>query len=194
MAETGKSTKAEILDATRAVLVEHGYNDLSMGKIADEFGRSQSLLHYHFDSKEQLLAALLGREREEYAKFLDSLPDDPEQRLDVLVDSFVRNYSDWAEREPMSTRYMELMVMARHSEPVREEMRAFTEQIRELFVETVREGVEAGVFAAVDPEYVGHLVSAANTSAGEHWMTGAAEAEDTIADALEEFVISEVRK
>jgi hypothetical protein len=58
----------------------------------------------------------------------------------------------------------------------------------------VREGVEAGVFAAVDPEYVGHLVSAANTSAGEHWMTGAAEAEDTIADALEEFVISEVRK
>jgi len=193
MRENTQSTKEEILDATRTALSEHGYTDLSMGKIAAEFGRSQSLLHYHFDSKEKLLAAVVRREREEYEALAESLPADPEERLDALTDMFVREYSAWAEREPMAVRYTELLVTAHNSEPVRRELRAFTAQIRSLFVETVREGVEAGVFTDVDPEQVGHLVYAASTSASEHWLTGDPEAEETIADALERFVISEVK-
>lgn len=194
MTEDTQSTKEEILDATRVALGEYGYTDLSMGKIAEEFGRSQSLLHYHFDSKEKLLAAMVRRERAEYGDLAESLPTDPEQRLDALTDLFVREYSSWAEDEPMAVRYTELLASAHDSDPIRRELRAFFAQIRSLFVETVREGVETGVFTNVDPEQVGHLMYAASTSASEHWLTGEPDAEETIADALEVFVVSEVKQ
>lgn len=192
MTDQAQSTKDEIIDATREALVEHGYADLSMGKIADEFGRSQSLLHYHFDSKEKLIAAVLRRERKQYKGWFQSMPTDPEQRLDLLVESFVREYSDWADREPMAARYSELLAAANHSEPIQMELQALFDRIREEFVETVREGVDDGTFQDVDPEHVGHLITAANASAGQYWLLDNPEAETTIADALESFVLSKV--
>lgn len=62
-----------------------------MRRVADEFGESQSLIHYHFDSREGLLAALLERERELYIELFDGFPNDPEARLDRIVDVFVRD-------------------------------------------------------------------------------------------------------
>jgi AcrR family transcriptional regulator len=58
---------ADPLQATRSLLIEHGYDGLSMAAVAEMFGGSQSLIHYHFDTREGLLAALrviLGEPKE----------------------------------------------------------------------------------------------------------------------------------
>lgn len=51
--------KDEILEATLDVLIETGFSNLSLSKIADEADISKSLISYHFDSKQDLVAELL---------------------------------------------------------------------------------------------------------------------------------------
>ncbi|PSP70021.1 TetR/AcrR family transcriptional regulator, partial [Halobacteriales archaeon QH_9_66_26] len=52
-------TQAAIMDATYRALCEHGYADLTIQTIADEFDKSKSLLYYHYDTKDEILIGLL---------------------------------------------------------------------------------------------------------------------------------------
>jgi len=53
------STRDQILTAAYRTLIDTGYNQISMRKIADEAGVNQSLLHYYFGSKENLMLEVL---------------------------------------------------------------------------------------------------------------------------------------
>lgn len=53
------ATQEAIMDATYQALCKHGYTDLTIQKIADEFGKSKSLLYYHHDTKDEILIVLL---------------------------------------------------------------------------------------------------------------------------------------
>lgn len=55
----GRETRAHLLAAAIDVLGEDGYAAMSMRSIADRAGVPLSLLHYHFGSKQRLLAAVL---------------------------------------------------------------------------------------------------------------------------------------
>lgn len=60
----GEDTRAQILEAARDVLAEHGYANTSTRAIAERARVRLSLVHYHFGGKQQLLAAVLDRENE----------------------------------------------------------------------------------------------------------------------------------
>jgi AcrR family transcriptional regulator len=60
----GEDTRALILDAARDALAEHGYARTTTRAIADRAGVQLSLVHYHFGTKQQLLAAVLQWENE----------------------------------------------------------------------------------------------------------------------------------
>jgi len=70
------TTRAQILDAAYRTLVAFGYNQVSMRKIAEAAGVNQSLLHYYYGSKENLMlevleyvnGQLLARQRTMYAE------------------------------------------------------------------------------------------------------------------------------
>ena len=51
--------RAQILDAARAVLARQGYAETSMKDIAREAGVAQGLLHYYFESKDDILADVI---------------------------------------------------------------------------------------------------------------------------------------
>ena len=196
--ESGSSrsdTATRIVEATRRALIEHGYDELSMAKVAAEFDGSQSLIHYHFDSREGLLAALLERERERYAEALDERgPDDPEARLEWRFDAFVREFDEWAEENEMAPRYIELSAAATESESIRAALREFHALFRDAFERTIADGVEAGVFQPVDPAHVARLLKAGHDSATERWVVGEPDEIPVIADALEAYVLEEVRR
>jgi AcrR family transcriptional regulator len=70
------TTRGQILEAAYQTLVTVGYNRVSMRKIAEAAGVNQSLLHYYFGSKENLMLEvleyvndrLLTRQRTMYAE------------------------------------------------------------------------------------------------------------------------------
>ncbi|WP_313692538.1 TetR/AcrR family transcriptional regulator [Halorarum halobium] len=192
--DTDADTATRIVEAARRALVEHGYDGLSMARVAAEFDGSQSLIHYHFDSREGLLAALLERERDLYIERLEALPDDPERRLERLMDTFVREFEDWAEESGMATRFVELSAAATGSEPIRAALRDMYALIREAFERTIADGVRSGVFEPVDPAEVARLLMAGHDSVGERWVVGEPSEIPRIADALDRYVLTEVRR
>jgi AcrR family transcriptional regulator len=60
----GDATKAQILEAARQILGEHGFAAATNRAVAERAGIRLSLVHYHFGGKRGLLAAVLERENE----------------------------------------------------------------------------------------------------------------------------------
>lgn len=56
-----KDTKEKILDAALAVFAEKGYEGTNLKDIADEVGIVKSALYRHFESKEEILNAVIER-------------------------------------------------------------------------------------------------------------------------------------
>jgi AcrR family transcriptional regulator len=52
-------TRGRILDGARELFVERGYAGTSIRDISERVGMTKGSLYYHFESKEQLLSALL---------------------------------------------------------------------------------------------------------------------------------------
>lgn len=189
-------TRTDILDATRSVLVDHGYAGLSMSKVAANFDGSQSLIHHHFDGKAGLLAALAAAERERAAEQFEQLPDDPPDRLDAFVDALVRRPAREANDDDRSADvvvgvFAELEVAAREHDAVAAELRDLDALIRSEVTETVARGVETGAFVDVDPEHVADLVLAANERAASVRRTGY---DGDPGAAIDELVLDEVRR
>ena len=53
-------TRQAILGAAFRALCEHGYADVTIQRIGDEFDKSPSLVYHHYDGKDDLLIDLLG--------------------------------------------------------------------------------------------------------------------------------------
>jgi len=61
---TAGTAATAILDATRALVLEHGYASLSTRRVAARASVPLSQIHYHFGSKEQLVLRMLDAENE----------------------------------------------------------------------------------------------------------------------------------
>ena len=145
---------AEILDATYLALCKHGYADLTIQNIADESDRSKATVHYHYDSKEELFAALLDHLYDRYvARIDDADGDTARQRLDAVLDVLLADEAP-LDRE-FHTAVLAVTARAPHDDAIRERVAAFDRRLFETLRDVVAAGVDAGEFDAdVDPSLV----------------------------------------
>jgi AcrR family transcriptional regulator len=159
--DAAEDTRAEIMGATYRALCRHGYANLTMQNIADEFDKSKSLLHYHYDTKEDLLVAFLDNLIGWLADRLDeSDAEGPVERLDAFADRFVIEPGE-ERRESFALALMELRLQAVHNEAFRTRLAAHYQRNLDTFADILAEGVERGKFRAVDPERTARVVYAA---------------------------------
>jgi len=199
--DTGSGTPAEdagdtheaIMGATYRALCEHGYASLTMQDIADEFDKSRSLLHYHFDTKEDLLLAFVDQMIGWIGdRLAETETEDPLPRLAEYVDRFVIE-PDESDRQTFALAVVELRVQAVHHPPFREKLQAHYDRNAETVADIIADGIEAGVFRDVDPEAVGETIYTAMVGARTYQVTlGAADATRRMRDAIAEFVISDL--
>ena len=82
--------RAQLLQAAAAVVARNGYANTSMKDIAAEAGVAQALLHYYFDSKEELLSeVVLAIDNELQAEWKAAVApiSDPLRRVAVGLDT-----------------------------------------------------------------------------------------------------------
>jgi AcrR family transcriptional regulator len=162
------ATSDEIVEATVRALREHGYADLTMAAIGKEFSKSTSLIHYHFDSKEDLLAACLETKLEEFLAGLRSDADAaPTDQLLRLAEYVARGTGEDGVDEFHSA-LLELRAQAPYSEALREQFVRNDREVRAHVERIVREGIERGEFRAVDPERYAALFRSAIEGAQSH--------------------------
>ncbi|MEE6209070.1 TetR/AcrR family transcriptional regulator [Salarchaeum sp. III] len=186
-------TKEEILRATYHALCNHGFADLTMQAIADEAGVSKSLLHYHYDTKQDLITSFLGTFTERFEEDLDSLDaDDPAERLDLIVDRLLFGQDD-SDQTDFGRAFLELRAQAPHEPAYRDQLAANEEFLRGVLADTIEDGIEQGVFHDVDPERTARLIRATVDGARSQHVTLGDDTREIVRDALDDHVISDLR-
>lgn len=81
-----------LLDAAVAVMADRGYDNTSVNDILAEAGLSTRSFYRQFDSKHALLMALIQRERDRVARFLEAAAagaEDPLAAVEAWIDAFL---------------------------------------------------------------------------------------------------------
>jgi AcrR family transcriptional regulator len=185
-------TRQAIMRATYRALCEHGYADLSMQDIADELDKSRSLLHYHYDTREDLLLSFVDN----LVGWIDARLDetdvtDPRARLLEYVDHFVVGPDDDEQRDFVVALF-ELRMQAVHNEAFREKLARHYRKNVEAAASIIEEGIESGVFRPVDPDETAEAIYNAIEGARFYQVVlGADGAARRMQDALLEYVMSD---
>jgi AcrR family transcriptional regulator len=145
-AERSATTRAALLDATLACLVERGVAGTTTTEVAHRAGVSLGALGHHFPSKADLLTAavrhLLERRQDEFRKAMADL-DPGIDRMDAAIDLLWSMVSG-----PSFVAWLELTVAARTDPELAEAMRrtdaAFAESSVAIFRELFPEGEATG--------------------------------------------------
>lgn len=206
-------TRAAIMEATHRALCKHGYANLSIQKIADEFDMTTAVLHYHYDTKENLLAAfleyLLDNLVDEYtAQFNIEAIEYPRDRLLVLVDALLvvlvgidnpdRPIERAGDRPPLggeelSMALLELRAQAGRNEEFREQFTVNYDYAWDLMVATIEQGIEQGVFREVDPEQIATLILATMLGGrAYHVSLTHNDVASTVRDALIDLILDDL--
>jgi len=89
--------RAEIVDALRRVMAERGYEKATVAEVARAADLTAGLLHYHFQSKQQILLALVDHIAGKLeARFEQRAAGarGPRARLDAFIDAHVARGED----------------------------------------------------------------------------------------------------
>ncbi len=149
--QTVEERRAEILEVTCQVVIERGFAGTRISDVAKRLDVSSSLIHYHFDSKEQLLAEAFAHYAQndlaEMEGEIASVPTATAQ-LDRLIQNMVPEGSDdlewmlwidgWGEalRNPMMKKISQQL----------------DEQTTDLLERVLEAGVASGEFTCTSPE------------------------------------------
>jgi AcrR family transcriptional regulator len=150
----------EIMDGVYRALRAHGYADVTMQDIADECSKSKSLLHYHYDTKEDLLVAFLDYViTDSEARIRARADDPPAERLAGFVGWFVFE-ADAVDREAFHIALLELRTQGPFNDRIREQLVRSDRLLRGTVADILESGIEEGVFREVDVEETAALVVA----------------------------------
>jgi len=87
--------RRQLLELGAELFARHGYEELSMSRIAREAGISKALLYHYFPSKQVYFAATLEQAAAELAKVTEPDPERPPvEQLSTSLDA----YLGWVER------------------------------------------------------------------------------------------------
>jgi len=162
------STEDEIRWAAIGVLVERGFDEFTTQAVADAAGVSQSLVHYYFETKADLVRSMFERGLDITTAQVESAvdDDDPRERLVGLARYLLRG--DGVD-EPVQFNRMVLGLQSRapYDEDLRDVVAYNHSFLREYVVEAVEQGIDSGQFREVDPEVFAATYVAAMRSAND---------------------------
>ena len=183
------STPSAIVAAARQLLIDDGYAELSIRRVADKVGISPGNLTYHFPAKADLVHAVMdawmmnfGAQTEGYFRS----DDDPKARLVALVDFLVK---DAATRDTARL-FKEFWVLALHDPEVEARLR--------FLYESAFQDIEA-LLREIEPTASASTVRLAGTLIGfaseaspilNHAQYGFLSTPDEISDAFVQSVLS----
>jgi AcrR family transcriptional regulator len=161
VSDADRGARERILAAAVERIASDGIDELRIARVAMDAGVSTSLVHYHFETREALLAEAieysyelaadvrLGEEDGEFAEH--------GERLAAMVDQFLP-YPGLLERDWIL--WIELWLRAVRHPELRPTAARLYARLREWLATAIVAGVEAGEFRDVEPERVADRVIA----------------------------------
>lgn len=158
--ESPDDTRGEMMRATYRALCTHGYADLTIERIGEEFPKSKSLIYHHYEGKDDLLVDFLAFMLDRFEAtmpFEDASGAD--EHLESILDYVFATPLPDSRREFVSA-MLELRAQATHDEAYRAHFTRHDRFVADRVGEVVACGVEDGTFRAVDPDAVASFLLA----------------------------------
>ena len=159
---TAPETRERILDAACDAIADDGIEDMRIARIATKAGVSPALVHYHFETREALLAEALEHSFQLLGDLRTAQADaegwTAAQRLGWMIDQSLP-FAGLGDREWRL--WLELWGRAARRPELRGVAARLYERYDEWIAEVVEEGIGAGEFDAVDAREVTQRVVAA---------------------------------
>lgn len=99
MAEKTADTSSQIIEAARQQFILHGYEGARLQKIADQIGVTKAMIHYYFNTKQELFERVYGQSvKRIFEGFSETLEQDIPlfKKIEQLIESCLRV----ADRDP----------------------------------------------------------------------------------------------
>lgn len=156
--ERGEATRERIVQAARELVVEHGYAGVGTAEIMDRAGVSRGGLYHHFDSKDQLMAAVLEAvERDLIVRLAAAVAEQPDPF------SALRGGAQWYLDECMRSQELQRVALLEGRKALGWELWRETVSPYGLtmLAEALAAAMEAGQIEPSDPTALAHLILAA---------------------------------
>lgn len=137
--DQGLPTRDRILATAARLFSAHGYEHTPLSQVAREAQVSKALVLWHFDTKEALFRAALGRTLEPYHLDVDDLAGlDEGAQIELLIERFY----DFVRDNVYSVRFLFGLLI--RGEPKRDDVIARVSQLYDLFRTVLADIIERG--------------------------------------------------
>ena len=135
--QKGEERVIAILNAAVTILVNSGYHNFSLRKVASEAGISVGNLQYYFPSKDALTNALLDQIIEEYIEIFDTMRQQgtPEEQFKSIVNHVMSDLKT----KRTTVLFPELWSLANHEKGVTKQVDMMYNRYRSLLVDVIQE-------------------------------------------------------
>lgn len=192
-----ETSRQQVLDAAIQTLAKSGYAKTSIGDIARAAGMSKGAVHYHFESKHDLIAQVVDRcalEMRTRVREAWEAESDPAQKVRRALAEMRRMRRD---QIPELRVLADLMAQGLHDPAIRAQMAALFEANRNDVVEYLVKSLrELGLEPTLAPQVVPRLLLGAIDGIALHDFFDPPSAEDDaqVQQALETIALSLLRR
>ncbi|MET7466914.1 TetR/AcrR family transcriptional regulator [Nonomuraea sp. NPDC005501] len=149
-ADQADQRRAELLEATRKVVLERGLAHTRIADIAKSINVSGGLIHYHFATKDELITAMLRATLDIESAKLDELVAGPGSAAERL-DRVLRYYIPESPSDQSWLLWIDAWNTALRETAVNEIMLELETAWLDALARVLSDGTDAGEFACEDP-------------------------------------------
>jgi AcrR family transcriptional regulator len=161
----------EILELAAGLFAEQGIDRTTVREIGNAAGMLSGSLYHHFDSKETIVGEVITGYLEERLADCQSIViafPDPRERLAELLRSELRDVAKSNSARVVNTPSMYVLGLL----PTQKKIHDLAAQVRSVWMDTIRAGVEQGIFRNdVDVE-IFYALARKTTSIAQQWVDG----------------------
>ncbi len=148
-----KTTRERIIDSAEAIFAEKGFGGARVKDISARAQVSSAMIHYYFNSKEDLHRAVLTRMVEDLVDLVGKIAPEPIPPIEKMQ-RFFNELFDYASRHHNFTRITSMETGHDNQEFFIELIKCHFRPLYKAAHEFLREGMEDGVFRPIDPDHL----------------------------------------
>ena len=170
--DVSEERRSQILEAASAVFARLGFHQARMDDIAQEAGLSKGALYLYYNSKDAIIAALLrfffDQELAMLRRLLQTGSEQSAREQLLMVNRRMGEAMKWM--EAMRPIAFEFYAIAARQKNVRQFLKEYFKEYREILAALIQRGVESGEFKPLDAQSVAITVAALYEGLVLLWM------------------------
>ncbi len=168
--DVSEERKNQILEAATAVFARLGFHKARMDDIVEESGLSKGSLYWYFNSKDEIILAILNRMFERELLDLKNLPEMPgsaAERLERMVERAIVDIQGMLKLMPLA---FEFLSLAFRRKIVQQALSRYVENYLALATPVIQQGIDRGEFHPVDVEQTALAIFAIIEGSAMMWV------------------------